>query len=173
MKNVTIRTSRQHILKQSSVAHGKSTEAIAIAVVPTRVVASGALEGQGVLPQLLPRERSAPARKALAGTLGDFIFQPFKRCFNSKCRIVFVPGDFKPSSPRRMFCSSDCFAEHWREQLALVFTRDLSVRSLRMYQESTQDSSEPVNERLVTVNKVQADTNTSAGGDWRSRKAHA
>jgi len=57
-----------------------------------------------------------------------FRFQPFKKCFNSKCTTIFVPGDFKPSSPRRMFCSSDCFAEHWREQLAFVFSKDLVDR---------------------------------------------
>jgi hypothetical protein len=87
--------------------------------------------------------------------------------------MIFVPGDFKPSSPRRMFCSSDCFAEHWREKLALVFTRDLSDRSLRIYQESMKVSNDPMNGQVLTENEVQADHNTSPGGDWRSRNAHA
>ncbi|HEY2115036.1 MAG TPA: hypothetical protein VGJ51_08085 [Candidatus Angelobacter sp.] len=28
-----------------------------------------------------------------------------------------MPADFKPSSPRRMFCSTNCFEAHWREKL--------------------------------------------------------
>jgi hypothetical protein len=30
-----------------------------------------------------------------------------------------------------MFCSTDCFTEHWREQLALVFNRDMTRENLK------------------------------------------
>jgi hypothetical protein len=49
--------------------------------------------------------------------LAQFGFQPFKKCFYGKCSTIFVPGDFKPSSPRRMFCSTMCFEAHWRQKL--------------------------------------------------------
>ena len=49
--------------------------------------------------------------------LAQFGFQPFKKCFYGKCSTIFVPGDFKPSSPRRMFCSTQCFEAHWRQKL--------------------------------------------------------
>jgi hypothetical protein len=49
--------------------------------------------------------------------LAQFGFQPFKKCFYVKCSTIFVPADFKPSSPRRMFCSTNCFEAHWREKL--------------------------------------------------------
>lgn len=51
-------------------------------------------------------------------SLAEFRFQPFKKCFHVKCSTVFVPGDFKPSSPRRMFCSLKCFEAHWRDKLS-------------------------------------------------------
>ena len=50
--------------------------------------------------------------------LARFRFQPFKKCFSMQCSIVFVPGDFKPNSPRRMFCSFKCFEAHWRAKLS-------------------------------------------------------
>src|SRR5689334_16288481 len=31
--------------------------------------------------------------------LAQFGFQPFKKCFFGQCSTIFVPGDFKPSSP--------------------------------------------------------------------------
>lgn len=50
--------------------------------------------------------------------LRQFKFQPFKKCFRAECLTIFVPGDFNPSSPRRMFCSLQCFESHWRERLS-------------------------------------------------------
>jgi hypothetical protein len=47
-----------------------------------------------------------------------FRFQPFKKCFRPLCSTIFVPGDFKSSSPRRMFCSLECFESHWHEKLS-------------------------------------------------------
>lgn len=49
--------------------------------------------------------------------IAQFRFQTFKKCFYAKCHTIFVPGDFKASSPRRMFCSVECFDTHWREKL--------------------------------------------------------
>jgi hypothetical protein len=60
------------------------------------------------------RTRKNPQQRALT----QFRFQPFKKCYYAKCTTVFVPGDFKPSSPRRMFCSMKCFDDHWREKLS-------------------------------------------------------
>ena len=58
------------------------------------------------------------ARKnAKRSHVAQFRFQPFKKCFNVNCSTVLVPGDFKPCSPRRMFCSQQCFEAHWREKL--------------------------------------------------------
>jgi hypothetical protein len=58
--------------------------------------------------------------------LTQFGFQPFKKCFYGKCSIIFVPGDFKPSSPRRMFCSTRCFEEHWRQKLFRYLEKTLA-----------------------------------------------
>lgn len=60
--------------------------------------------------------------------LAQFRFQPFKKCFRLKCLTIFVPGDFKPSSPRRMFCSKKCFEEHWREKLSRYLEKTLPRR---------------------------------------------
>ena len=60
-----------------------------------------------------PRDRTQ--RKIL---LKQFRFQSFKKCFRLKCDTIIVPGDFKPCSPRRMFCSQECFEAHWKEKLA-------------------------------------------------------
>ena len=58
------------------------------------------------------------ARKnAKRSQVAQFRFQPFKKCFYVNCSTVLVPGDFKPCSPRRMFCSQQCFEAHWREKL--------------------------------------------------------
>lgn len=56
-------------------------------------------------------------KKAKRSHVAQFRFQPFKKCFNVKCSTVLVPGDFKPCSPRRMFCSQQCFEAHWHEKL--------------------------------------------------------
>jgi hypothetical protein len=37
-----------------------------------------------------------------------------------------VPGDFKPSSPRRMFCSTKCFEAHWRQKLFRYLEKTLA-----------------------------------------------
>ena len=58
--------------------------------------------------------------------LAQFGFQPFKKCFYGKCSTIFVPGDFKPSSPRRMFCSTQCFEEHWRQKLFRYLEKTLA-----------------------------------------------
>lgn len=50
-------------------------------------------------------------------TVAEYRFQPFKKCFYTKCSTVLVPGDFRPCSPRRMFCSQECFETHWKEKL--------------------------------------------------------
>jgi hypothetical protein len=71
------------------------------------------------------RTRKSVTRETKRKGINQFRFQPFKKCFKSNCTNLFVPGDFRPSSPRRMFCSTDCFTEHWRNQLALVFSRDM------------------------------------------------
>jgi hypothetical protein len=44
-----------------------------------------------------------------------------------KCSTIFVPADFKPSSPRRMFCSTKCFEVHWREKLFRYLEKTLQV----------------------------------------------
>ena len=59
--------------------------------------------------------------------LAQFGFQPFKKCFYVKCSTIFVPADFKPSSPRRMFCSTKCFEVHWREKLFRYLEKTLQV----------------------------------------------
>ena len=56
-------------------------------------------------------------KNAKRSQVAQFRFQPFKMCFYVKCSTVLVPGDFKPCSPRRMFCSQECFETHWREKL--------------------------------------------------------
>ena len=58
--------------------------------------------------------------------LAQFGFQPFKKCFYGKCSTIFVPGDFKPSSPRRMFCSTKCFEAHWRQKLFRYLEKTLA-----------------------------------------------
>ena len=58
--------------------------------------------------------------------LAQFGFQPFKKCFYGKCSTIFVPGDFKPSSPRRMFCSTQCFEAHWRQKLFRYLEKTLA-----------------------------------------------
>jgi hypothetical protein len=63
------------------------------------------------------RARKGKRDRFKRGLLAQFGFQPFKKCFYVKCSTIFVPADFKPSSPRRMFCSMNCFEAHWREKL--------------------------------------------------------
>jgi len=82
-------------------------------------------------PSLAGVTQKVLSRESKRRGISQYRFQPFKKCFRSNCTNLFVPGDFRPSSPRRMFCSSDCFAEHWREQLALVFSRDMAMESLK------------------------------------------
>lgn len=63
--------------------------------------------------------REGPAARIIdEACLAQFRFQPFKKCFRVKCLTILVPGEFKPSSPRRMFCSMKCFEEHWRQKLS-------------------------------------------------------
>ena len=71
--------------------------------------------------------------------LTQFGFQPFKKCFYGNCSTVFVPGDFKPSSPRRMFCSTPCFEAHWRQKLF----RYLEKTVAQDVAESTANSATP------------------------------
>jgi len=64
-----------------------------------------------------------PKRRSLDRTqrtllLSRFGFKSFKKCFHVGCATIFVPGDFKPCSPRRMFCSLECFQTHWRKKLS-------------------------------------------------------
>jgi hypothetical protein len=60
--------------------------------------------------------------------LKQFRYQVFKKCFHVKCLTIFVPGDFKPSSPRRMFCSLQCFEDHWREKLSRYLERTVYTK---------------------------------------------
>ena len=69
------------------------------------------------------REKRDPFKYQL---LSQFGFQPFKKCFYGKCTTIFVPGDFKPSSPRRMFCSTKCFEAHWRQKLFRYLEKNLA-----------------------------------------------
>jgi len=69
------------------------------------------------------REKPDPFKYQL---LSQFGFQPFKKCFYGKCTTIFVPGDFKPSSPRRMFCSTKCFEAHWRQKLFRYLEKSLA-----------------------------------------------
>jgi len=69
------------------------------------------------------REKRDPFKYQL---LSQFGFQPFKKCFYGKCSTIFVPGDFKPSSPRRMFCSTKCFEAHWRQKLFRYLEKNLA-----------------------------------------------
>jgi hypothetical protein len=69
------------------------------------------------------REKRDPFKYQL---LSQFGFQPFKKCFYGKCTTIFVPGDFKPSSPRRMFCSTKCFEAHWRQKLFRYLEKNLN-----------------------------------------------
>lgn len=85
-------------------------------------------ECNGTLPSLLlglpstvlspasPKSNRDRAQRNLL--LAQFRFQSFKKCFRVKCKTIFVPGDFKRCSPRRMFCSLQCFEAHWRERLS-------------------------------------------------------
>ena len=69
-----------------------------------------------VVPDVVKRRpRDRTQRQIL---LTQFRFQSFKKCFRMKCPTIFVPGDFKPCSPRRMFCSLECFEAHWKEKLS-------------------------------------------------------
>ena len=69
------------------------------------------------------KEKHDPFKHRL---LAQFGFQPFKKCFYGKCSTIFVPGDFKPSSPRRMFCSTECFEAHWRQKLFRYLEKTLA-----------------------------------------------
>ena len=69
------------------------------------------------------KEKHDPVKYRL---LAQFGFQPFKKCFYGKCSTIFVPGDFKPSSPRRMFCSTKCFEAHWRQKLFRYLEKNLA-----------------------------------------------
>lgn len=71
--------------------------------------------------------------------LAQFGFQPFKKCFYGKCSTIFVPGDFKPSSPRRMFCSMKCFEAHWRQKLFRYLEKTLA----QDVDNSTENSATP------------------------------
>lgn len=71
----------------------------------------------------MKREKPDPFKYQL---LAQFGFQPFKKCFYGKCTTIFVPGDFKPSSPRRMFCSTKCFEAHWRQKLFRYLEKTLA-----------------------------------------------
>jgi len=71
--------------------------------------------------------------------LAQFGFQPFKKCFYGKCSTIFVPGDFKPSSPRRMFCSTQCFEAHWRQKLFRYLEKTLA----QDVADSTENSATP------------------------------
>jgi hypothetical protein len=82
------------------------------------------------------REKPDPFKHEL---LTQFGFQPFKKCFYGKCSTIFVPGDFKPSSPRRMFCSTQCFEAHWRQKLFRYLEKTLA----QDVAESTADSATP------------------------------
>jgi hypothetical protein len=94
--------------------------------VPVNVESTGAMaENLLSTASIAGRTRKSVTRETKRKGITQFRFQPFKKCFKSNCTNLFVPGDFRPSSPRRMFCSTDCFTEHWREQLALVFSRDM------------------------------------------------
>lgn len=72
-------------------------------------------------PPVLPAANGLTNRRARKNAkrsqMAQFRFQPFKKCFNVNCSTMLVPGDFKPCSPRRMFCSQECFEAHWREKL--------------------------------------------------------
>ena len=93
---------------------------------PVNVESAGAMaESLLGTASIAGRTRKSVTRESKRKGINQFRFQPFKKCFKSNCTNLFVPGDFRPSSPRRMFCSTDCFTEHWREQLALVFSRDM------------------------------------------------
>jgi len=72
------------------------------------------------------KEKPDPFKHRL---LAQFGFQPFKKCFYGNCSTIFVPGDFKPSSPRRMFCSTQCFEEHWRQKLFRYLEKTLAQGS--------------------------------------------
>jgi len=69
--------------------------------------------------------------------LAQFGFQPFKKCFYGQCSTIFVPGDFKPSSPRRMFCSTKCFEVHWRQKVFRYLEKTLTQ------DDSTANSARP------------------------------
>ncbi len=126
LTNEKIGNGRQCVDKQVADVPSIGTGVASMAAVPTEVSVSAALQKKLAVPILLRKRRPARSRKPI---VASFKFQPFKKCFNPKCKVLFVPGDFKPSSPRRMFCSSDCFAEHWREQLAVVFSGGPAVPS--------------------------------------------
>lgn len=74
-----------------------------------------------LVPAVAPATNGLTTRRARKNAkrsqVAQFRFQPFKKCFNVNCSTVLVPGDFKPCSPRRMFCSQQCFEAHWREKL--------------------------------------------------------
>lgn len=79
-----------------------------LSLVPPAV--SAACETDQLPHKRVPRNR----RRSI---VAEFRFQTFKKCFYTKCSTVLVPGDFRPCSPRRMFCSLECFEAHWKEKL--------------------------------------------------------
>jgi len=91
----------------------KTVSAIAQPVLVLKPIASLALTEAQAARTARKINRDGARRRLLA----QFRFQPFKKCFHARCSTMIVPGDFKPSSPRRMFCSQECFDAHWRERL--------------------------------------------------------
>jgi hypothetical protein len=96
-------------------------------IVSQLILPPQAVNGNGKLllplpvPPGLPATNGLPSRRARKNAkrsqVAQFRFQPFKKCFYVNCSTVLVPADFKPCSPRRMFCSQQCFEAHWREKL--------------------------------------------------------
>ena len=96
LTNGKIGSGKQCVGKQVAEVVSIGTGVDSIAAAPTEVSVSAALQKKLAVPILMRKRRSARSRKPM---LASFKFQPFKKCFNPKCKVLFVPGDFKPSSP--------------------------------------------------------------------------
>ena len=130
---------RSHTATENCLRNGKDcclTAPVPALVYPSILIAELAGQIHRTLAPICDRPRTKTSRAGRPRKekrdpfkhhlLAQFGFQPFKKCFYGKCSTIFVPGDFKPSSPRRMFCSTQCFEAHWRQKLFRYLEKTLA-----------------------------------------------
>lgn len=141
-----------HTVTENSLRNGKDcclTTPVSALVYPSILIADLAGQTHSTSAQICEKTRTKTSRSGRPRKekpdpfkhelLAQFGFQPFKKCFYGKCSTIFVPGDFKPSSPRRMFCSTQCFEAHWRQKLFRYLEKTLA----QDVAESTANSATP------------------------------